>query len=184
MAEYNVNNGGTDLSQVDNTPLKKAIEAMRANYSDETRNEVVTKAVFDSTFFVPAQFDNTTELMTDENDRLEFNERPKAQFILIESPDGDKFIPAFTSHDGVIAFREEQKIPCEAFLMTFADIVGVLESQSYLQGFVVDPSGYNLPFPTPFVMAIKQKLVEEMDRIENQQAQEGRSDITMTTKES
>ena len=158
MAEYNVNNGGTDLSQVDNTPLKKAIEAMRANYSDETRNEVVTKAVFDSTFFVPAQFDNTTELMTDENDRLEFNERPKAQFILIESPDGDKFIPA--------------------------DIVGVLESQSYLQGFVVDPSGYNLPFPTPFVMAIKQKLVEEMDRIENQQAQEGRSDITMTTKES
>ena len=184
MAEqFNVNNPGADLNDIDNSPLVEAIKKMREDFSDETRDEVLNKVIFDTTFFVPAIFDSSTEL-TSQDDRLRFSERPKAQFVLIENPEGEKYFPAFLTHDDVIAFREEQKMPCEAFLMTFADIVGVLESQSYLQGFVVDPSGYNLPFPTPFVMAIKQKLVEEMDRIENQQAQEGRSDITMTTKES
>ena len=63
MAEqFNVNNPGADLNDIDNSPLVEAIKKMREDFSDETRDEVLNKVIFDTTFFVPAIFDSSTEL--------------------------------------------------------------------------------------------------------------------------
>jgi hypothetical protein len=184
MAEqFNVNNPGADLNDIDNSPLVEAIEKMRENYTDEARDDVLNKVIFDTTFFVPAIFDSSTELKN-ENDRLRFSERPKAQFVLIENPEGEKYFPAFLTHDDVIAFREEQKMPCEAFLMTFADLAEIVEQQSMLKGFVVDPHGFNLPFPTEFVQGIKKTLIEQMDKLESEEKEKNKPDITMSTNQS
>lgn len=184
MAEqFNVNNPGADLNDIDNSPLVEAIKKMRKDFSDETRDEVLNKVIFDTTFFVPAIFDSSTEL-TSQDDRLRFSERPKAQFVLVENPEGEKYFPAFLTHDDVIAFREEQKMPCEAFLMTFADLAEIVEQQSMLKGFVVDPHGFNLPFPTEFVQGIKKTLIEQMDKLESEEKEKNKPDITMSTNQS
>ena len=75
-------------------------------------------------------------------------------------------------------------MPCEAFLMTFADLAEIVEQQSMLKGFVVDPHGFNLPFPTEFVQGIKKTLIEQMDKLESEEKEKNKPDITMSTNQS
>ncbi len=164
-----------DLSRVDNTPLLEAIARLRAGYSDEARDEVIRTAIFNATYFVPAVFDQTTEMVQGEDNRIEVEERPKAQFILIQNPDGDKYLPAFTSHDDVEKFGKEQGTPCEAFMMRFSNLAEILEPQDEIKGFVINPFEQNLPFITPFIRSLRQTLTQQMKNMQD------KPDITMTT---
>lgn len=185
MADFNVKTPQEDLSKIDNSELTNAIEEMKKEYSDATRDAVVNAAVFSTTFFIPAIFDKSTELVQNDQQRLEFTERPKAQFVLIENPQGEKYLPAFTSTELLKAFRDrdEQAKTSQSFVMSFADLAGVIESFGFIQGFVINPFDQNLPFTKDFIQAIRKNLVEQMQQMQQQDDSE-KPDITMTTNNS
>ena len=189
MPEFNVSRPQQDLTKIDNSMLINAIAEMRKEYTDASRDNVVNAVVFDATFFIPAIFDKSTELVQNDNQRLEFTERPKAQFVLIENPKGEKYIPAFTSTELLTAFRNQQPEAAQnaqSFVMTFADLAGVTESFGFIEGFVINPFDENLPFTKDFILAIKQNLQEQMAKMQQaqQDSEDAAPDITMSTNKS
>ncbi len=178
MEKYNVDRFQDDVEKIDNSEFVKAIEKMRDDYTDENKEDVVNKAVFDATYFVPAFFDTSSELTKGPDDRLSFTERPKTQFVLVENPEGEKYIPAFTDHNALIEFRNAQAEGCQAFVMSFADIESVVENFEYIAGFVVNPFEHNLPFPKDFIISIKKSIMAQMEKINEA---ENKPDIKMTT---
>lgn len=189
MANFNVSTPQEDLSKIDNSELVNAIDEMRKEYNDTTRDAVVNAAVFSTTFFAPAIFDKSTELVQNDRQRLEFTERPKAQFVLIENPKGEKYLPVFTSTELLKAFRErdEQAKISQSFVMSFADAASVVETFPFIEGFVINPFDQNLPFTKEFIQAIRKNLVEQMEFLKKQQGEDesdaSKPDITMTTSE-
>lgn len=184
MAEFNAYVPQDDIDSIDNTELVEAIEKMRTDFSDQARQDVVNITIFNSKFFVPAHFDSSTELIQNEQERLQFNERPKAKFVLIENPEGEKYLPVFTSTDLLKEFREKEAEGCQSFVMSFADIATVIETFDFLGGFVINPFNHNLPFPSSFIAHIKSTLLEQIEKMEKEGAGadgDGKPDITMTT---
>ena len=167
MEEYNVNKFQEDVEKIDNTDFIKAIEAMRADYTDENKSEVLNRAVFDVSFFVPAFVDTeSSELVKGNDNRLSFSQRPKTRFVLVENPQGEKYIPAFTDHNDLIKFRNQQAEGCQAFVMTFPDLASVVETFPNIAGFVVNPFEHNLPFAKDFILAIKKNIMDQLEQIE------------------
>lgn len=184
MAEFNAYVPQEDIDKIDNSELVNAIENMRNDFSDQARQDVVNITIFNSRFFVPAHFESSKELVQNEQDRLQFSERPKAKFVLIENPEGEKYIPAFTSSDLLKEFREKEAEGCQSFVMSFADIATVIETFEFISGFVINPFNHNLPFPSDFIAAIKKNLMEQMDMMEEAGIDakgDDKPDITMTT---
>lgn len=181
MAQYTQEQFQKDVESIDNSDFVKAIEKMRADYTDKNKDEVLNRAVFDAVYFVPVfHAEDNTELVKGADDKLSFTNRPKARFVLVENPDGEKYIPAFTDQDALAAFKNEQAQGCQAFVMSFADIASVVETFPNIAGFVVNPFEHNLPFPKAFVLEIKNNIMQQLAKIEEQKK---KPDITMTTNE-
>lgn len=180
MDEYKVERFQQDVENIDNSAFVKAIENMRENFTDENKQDVINKAVFDVTYFVPAFFDSTSELAQGEDLRLSFAERPTSRFVLVENPEGEKYIPAFTDHNMLIEFRKAQAEGCQAFVMSFADIGSIVETFPDIAGFVINPFAHNLPFTKDYILDIKRNIVAQLEKLKEQQ---GGPDITMTTNE-
>lgn len=179
MEEYKAENFQEAVEKIDNSEFVKAIERMRADYTDDNKNDVMNKAVFDVTYFVPAFHDGSAPQLSQGSDkRLSFNENQKARFVLIENAKGEKYIPAFTDHQQLIKFRNEQADGAQGFIMTFPDLASVVEAFPTIAGFVINPFTHNLPFAKDFVAAIKNNIIEQMEKIE---AEQKKANIKMTT---
>jgi len=180
MDKFNVSSFQDSVDRIDNTDFVKSIEAMRADYTDANKNEVLNKAIFEVVYFVPAFFDSKDELQANADDKLSFNERQRTRFVLIENPQGEKYIPAFTDNNDLLKFRDSQPEAggCQAFVMQFADLATVIETFPNIEGFVVNPFSHNLPFAKGFVAEIKKNIMAQLEQIKSQ---EKKPNITMST---
>lgn len=180
MEEYKAENFQEAVENIDNSEFVKAIERMRADYTDDNKNDVMNRAVFDVTYFVPAFRNDNAQLTQGKDNRLSFNENQQARFVLVENPQGEKYIPAFTDHEALLKFRNEQAQGAQGFIMTFPDLASVIEAFPNVEGFVINPFTHNLPFAKAFVAEIKKNIIAQMEKIE---AEQKKANITMTTNE-
>lgn len=178
MEEFKAESLQESVEKIDNSEFIKAIEAMRADYTDDNKNDVMNRAVFDVTYFVPAFRDEASQLTQGKDDRLSFSDQKQARFVLLENPKGEKYLPAFTDHEALLKFRNEQAQGAQGFIMTFPDLASVVEAFPNIDGFVVNPFTHNLPFAKEFVAEIKKNIIAQMEKIEAEQKKSG---ITMTT---
>lgn len=178
MEDYTVNKFQQDVESIDNSDFVKAIEKMRDDFSDENKLIVVNKAIFDVTFFIPAYVEDKTELEKGKEGRLSFSQRPQTRFVLVENPDKEKYIPAFTDHNALINFRNSQAQGCQGLIMSFADLASVIEAFPNMAGFVVNPFTHNLPFTKDYILAVKQNLMQQIEKIE---AERKKQNITMSS---
>lgn len=82
MAELKANNQKPNF---DNNPkLIEAIAEMRKNFCAETQNKVINTALA-CTFLVPAMVEKTTELVADAENHVNFEDKSKAKFILLNN---------------------------------------------------------------------------------------------------
>ncbi len=155
MAELKANNKKANF---DNNPkLIEAIEAMRKNFCAETQNKVINTALA-CTFLVPAMVEKTTELVADAENHVNFEDKSKAKFILLNNnKTKGTFFPVFTSPEEVKKLQYEQ--PFQTFAMRFQDIAALTEQTPKVQGFVINPFHENLPFTQEMLESIKQTLI-------------------------
>ena len=178
MEEFKAESLQETVDKIDNSEFVKAIERMRADYTDDNKNDVMNRAVFDVTYFVPAFRDDASQLTQGKDDRLSFSDQRQARFVLLENPQGEKYIPAFTDHEALLKFRNEQAQGAQGFIMTFPDLASVVEVFPNIAGFVINPFTHNLPFAKEFVAEIKKNIVAQMEKIE---AEKKKANITMST---
>ena len=139
MAELKANNQKPNF---DNNPkLIEAIAEMRKNFCAET-----------------AMVEKTTELVADAENHVNFEDKSKAKFILLNNnKTNGTFFPVFTSPEEAKKLQYDK--PFQSFAMRFQDIAALTEQTPKVQGFVVNPFGENLPFTQEMLESIKQTLI-------------------------
>ena len=156
MAELKANNQKPNF---DNNPkLIEAIAEMRKNFCAETQNKVINTALA-CTFLVPAMVEKTTELVADAENHVNFEDKSKAKFILLNNnKTNGTFFPVFTSPEEAKKLQYDK--PFQSFAMRFQDIAALTEQTPKVQGFVVNPFGEDLPFTQEMLESIKQTLIK------------------------
>ena len=160
MADNNdlkITAGKMKVSEVDNTELVNAIKAMRANFTNETQNKVINLAL-KATFFVPARIFKNTELVADKDNKVKFEDKQQARFLLISHPERGTYFPAYTSAELLKGFKTDQEY--QSFAMRFADLANLTEKTPSVNGFVIDPDTDNLPFTKQILDGIKRVILE------------------------
>ncbi|MBR1863567.1 MAG: SseB family protein [Ruminococcus sp.] len=186
MAENN--NGGRTQSiklqggekikeQVKNPELIQAINEMRANFNSDNQNKVIN-LVLRSTFLIPAKIEKTQELVADQSNHVEFQDKNTAKFLLVNHKERGAFFPVFTDITELEKMKSEE--PSMPFAMKFADLAGLTENTPDVVGFVINPFHENLPFTKEMLQSIKQTLIEYRKKKEAEQA--GAPGITLNEK--
>ncbi|MBR6101613.1 MAG: SseB family protein [Ruminococcus sp.] len=168
--------------EIDNTELVEAIAAMRENFVPETQNKVINLTI-KSSFYIPAMMSKSTELVQNAQKKLEFQEKPKAQFMLINHPEKGTFFPAFTDLDLLRDFIKEQQGSFRPFAMRFADLAAITEQTEQASGFIINPNRERLPYTKEMLAGIKNVLIKAKEAAANNkepESSEGRPNITVT----
>ncbi|MBR1393576.1 MAG: SseB family protein [Ruminococcus sp.] len=153
---------------IDNTELLEAIAAMRENFNQETQNKVINLTMR-SAFFVPANISKTTELVEGKDKKLEFQDRSKAQFILINNQERGTFFPAFTDIEKMKAFFKDQNY--RPFAMKFPDLATLTERTDTVNGFIIDPGSTNLPYSKEMLNGIKSAIIAQKEKLQKAQGE-------------
>jgi len=95
--------------QITNPELVEAIKAMRKEFSPETQNKVLNLAL-QATFLVPCVVSKETQLVADENNHVQFEEKPQVKFVLIQNENTGTFFPAFTDAEELAKFQPSMDI--------------------------------------------------------------------------
>ena len=167
----------------DNNPkLVEAIAEMRKDFKPETQNKVINAALR-CTFLVPAVVEQSTELVADANNKVDFQNRSKAKFILINNTKTNgNFFPVFTSAEEAQKLKHDQKF--QTFAMKFGDIASLTETTPNVKGFVINPFNQNLPFTQEMLASIKNTLIKAKAAKEAEakgESAEAGSNITVST---
>ncbi|MGN0594635.1 MAG: SseB family protein [Hominimerdicola sp.] len=164
-----------------NEELVAAIEAMRKDFKPETQNKVINLALR-ATFIVPALIETNTELVADESNHVQFQDKQKAKFIIVNHKERGSFFPVFTDPEEAAKLKTEQ--PHQTFAMKFADIATLTEKTPSVNGFVINPFHQNLPFTKEMLESIKQTLIKAKKAQEEKLAQTAdKPDITVSNNE-
>ena len=154
------------------------------NFCAETQNKVINTALA-CTFLVPAMVEKTTELVADAENHVNFEDKSKAKFILLNNnKTNGTFFPVFTSPEEAKKLQYDK--PFQSFAMRFQDIAALTEQTPKVQGFVVNPFGENLPFTQEMLESIKQTLIKvaKERKAAKEAAENGEApDITVTNNE-
>ena len=123
MAELKANNQKPNF---DNNPkLIEAIAEMRKNFCADTQNKVINTALA-CTFLVPAMVEKTTELVADAENHVNFEDKSKAKFILLNNnKTNGTFFPVFTSPEEAQKLQYDK--PFQSFAMRFQDIAALTQ---------------------------------------------------------
>lgn len=150
---------------VRNDELKKAIETMRAEQNQTTTNRMIDHVML-AHFLQPAVMDKEPKRQVDGSAIIE--EDTRIQFPMLVAPDERKFAMAFCDWDELAKWKHEEGQQTVVF--TFDDYAAmVLQEDSTIDGFVIDPYGANLVFDKALITSLKQqkdameKRVKEME---------------------
>ncbi len=142
---------------ITNPELVEAIKELKKDFNPETQNKVLNIAL-NSVFLVPGTVNKTTKLVADEENHVHFDESPEVKFLLINHSTRGNFIPAFTDDEQISTFKANN--PFQAFALRFVDLAALTENTPTINGFVVNPTGDNLPFPQTLLDEIKKTLIK------------------------
>lgn len=141
-----------------NPEYKAALAEMRAEYNDETQSKVINAALR-CTFLVPALIDESTRLVADKDNKVHFDDRPQAKFLLIEHKKLGTYLPAFTDKEEIDKFEADGKHHHHV-AMKFNQVAHLVEQMPNVNGFVVNPFGDALPFNKELLDEILKRLLE------------------------
>jgi hypothetical protein len=175
MADNIEMQGTISKSDIKNEELIKAINDMRENFNPDTQNRVINLALR-AVFLVPAVVEKGQELVADENNRVQFQDKHTAKFLLINHKERGAYFPAFTSDEELKKMDTDQKF--RPFAMKFSDLAGLTENTPNVKGFVINPFHENLPFTKGMLESIKQTLIKYRQAKENGEV----PDITVSEK--
>ncbi len=139
------------MPMLDNDVLRKALEACRANLNNETLGRA-GRALMDTKVMIPARWDKEPIAMKD--GQMQFAPDTKITVMVAENKNGMKMYPFFTSEAEVKKFFGDRKVKC--LVMGSDQFVPMLEqSDSAIEGIVVDPAGVNFPFKSKLIIDLK-----------------------------
>lgn len=147
---------------VTNPKLLNAQAEMRKNYNHDTQNDVINAAIR-STFLVPAVVDKETRIVADENNNVQFDNRPQARFLLVEHPKLGTYIPVYTDENELGKFQSDEAF--EKIAMPFPQVAHLVEQMPNVEGFVVNPQGDALPFTRQLLDDILQQILKAQEKI-------------------
>lgn len=157
--------------KITNPELLEAIAKMRANYNNQTQNDVINTALR-STFLVPAVVDNKTRIVADENNQVHFDDTPQAKFLLVNHSKLGTYIPVFTDQDKIGEFKADE--PFQSIAMRFNQVASLVEQMPNVKGFVVNPLTDPLPFTKDMLDTILKQIIEQKKKIKEAKAAENK----------
>ena len=139
---------------VSNPALNEAAKALRAENNAQNLN-VVINALTRAVLIAPARVDMSEAPQPDANGRIAVPKNTRINFSLIKTKDGKSYFPAFSNEEEL---RKWKQGPIhQVMVLRFDDYARMLEQNSAVSGFVVDPFGDNLRFESKMVASIKQQ---------------------------
>ena len=140
--------------QIFNPELKKAIENMQAENSRENIDAMINE-VIKAKFILPARITPTTQAKT-ENGQTVMQAATQVQFRLLENANKDKFFGLFTDVEELYKWNDTQS---SQKVVTDFDSISqmVMDPNSGVLGFVINPFGKSVTFPKPMIISIKQQ---------------------------
>lgn len=132
----------------DNEILRKALERMRENHSDDTLIKAGT-ALMDTRVMVPAQWDKPP--VSGPDGKISFPEDAKLSFMTATDSKGVKTFPFFTSLDEVKNTFGKDGVNC--IVMGAEQYMPLIRNaKEDVDGIVIDPAGVNVRFPAEFLI--------------------------------
>lgn len=140
--------------EINNTKLTELINKMKEEKSVEAQNEVISETL-KSRFLCPIIIDSSLP----KNGKVEIKKDTKIQFSIIRTNDNKSYLMAFTSEPEVHKWQKGKTQ--QSIVYTFEDYAMIVENNSNLEGFVIDPMGANLLFNKEMISQIKSNLTHE-----------------------
>lgn len=183
VEQIQIKGGKGVLNEVHNPALVEAIKAMRENFTPATQNNVINIALR-CNFLIPAVMEKNQELVADANNKVSFQDKQTAKFLLINHKERGAFFPIFTDAEELAKIDTDK--PYEPFLLRFSDIASLTENTPAVVGFVINPYHENLPFTKEMLASIKQTLIKYKQEKDAKAAAENNGegaapDITVST---
>ena len=145
--------------KITNPALKKAIVNMQENNTPENVNHMID-CVMAAQFITPANVSQPKNVAkTDQNGATVMQQETQVQFQLIENGNKEKFFPAFTDEEEKEKWKGAEGK--QNVVMTFDSFAQVLSAPDCdVKGFVINPFGKSVAFPTPMVQSLKKQKDE------------------------
>lgn len=154
MSEMKMENSKVPAEQITNPDLKDAIVKMQEENTKQTIDNMITEVV-KSKFILPAKVVPTTQAVT-ENGKTVMKQATQVQFRLLENQNKEKFFGLFTDTEELYKWQDTQNAQK---VVTDFDSVSqmVMDPNSGVVGFVINPFGKSVTFPKPMIISIKQQ---------------------------
>ena len=140
---------------VANSELNQAAKALRAKNDPQNLNAVIN-ALTRAALLAPARVDMSGPMpKPDANGRVAIPKDTKITFALLKTTDGKSFFPAFSNEEELHKWKQNPS--AQVMVLHFDDYARMLQQNSHVAGFVVDPFGDNLRFDAKMVASIKER---------------------------
>lgn len=149
--------------KIDNSALKKAAAALRAENTQQNFNAVVNQ-MMRAAFFAPAKIETgETPPKPDEKGRVQLPKDTKITFALLKSGEGKNYFTAFTD---VEELNKWQNRPAgQVMLLRFDDYARMLKGNDKVDGFVLNPFTENLRFSSEMVASLLKQRSEMLQKV-------------------
>lgn len=133
-----------------NQEMQKALETFKEQGTSENLNRVVA-SLLASPLYVPCQWDK--EPVVDENGKRHFAPGTQFQLLTIQTTDGRKLFPFFTSKEEWEKWAPSKQ--AKMIALSFDQYMPVIEmAKDQVEGIVIDPMGSNVPLKSPFLVQL------------------------------
>lgn len=140
---------------VANPALNKAAKALREHNDPQNLNLVINELTR-ALLLAPMKIEVNGEMpKPDADGKVQIPKDTKITFALLKSGDGKSFFPAFTNEEELRKWK--QNTGTQVLALRFDDFARMLAQNPAVEGFVVDPFGDNLRFPSKMVADIKRQ---------------------------
>lgn len=154
MSEMKVEGSKIPAEEITNPALKEAIEVMQTEGSKENIDKMINQ-VIEAKFILPARVTQIPSART-ENGRTMMNNQTQVQFRLLENNRQEKFFGVFTDIEELYKWKGNEE--AHKVVTDFDSVAHmVMDPQSNVLGFVVNPFGKSVTFPKNMVVSIKQQ---------------------------
>lgn len=147
-------NSKVPAEEIFNPELKDAIETMQNENTPENINNMINQ-VTRAKFILPARVTPTTQAKT-ENGRTVMQQATQVQFRLLENQNKEKYFGLFTDTEELFKWQDTKN--AQKVVTDFDSISQmVMDPNSGVVGFVINPFGKSVTFPKNMIVSIKQQ---------------------------
>lgn len=163
--------------KIKNMELIIAMRMLQEEDTMENRNRMINE-MMKSKFVTPATIDPKDEERVRSNKNKDARTSVQVSFKIVKSPDGRKFLPAFTDTVQYDAWKERSGIKdgLRNMIMNF-DVYAqyILNSNGDLDGFIINPYGENIVFTTNLIKSIIMRKAQHLSQENEKKIQAARA---------